>query len=76
MLSIVGTYKDGQLKLDKEYFADKPVKVVVTFLEEVQSKTAKGLMLSDFSFAKSRENLKDVESSFSDTVAAERRAEL
>ena len=34
MLTLVGTYINGYLKLDKEYTTEKPVKVIVTFLEE------------------------------------------
>ena len=29
MLSLVGTYINGYLKLDKEYTTEKPVKVIV-----------------------------------------------
>jgi hypothetical protein len=57
MLSIVGTYENGYLKLDKDYSTKNPVKVIVTFLEEVQSKSENGLALTDFSFAKSKKNL-------------------
>ncbi len=76
MISIVGTYQNGYLKLDKDYSSQKPVKVIVTFLEEVQSVTEKGLNLKDFSFSKSRENLKSFNGSFADIVTEERRFEL
>ena len=76
MLSIVGTYQDGHLKLDKDYLAKNPVKVIVTFLEEVQSKSEKGLDLADFSFSKSKKNLQSFKGSFADAVIDERRAEL
>ena len=76
MLSIVGTYQNGYLKLDKEYSTENPVKVIVTFLEEVQSKSNNGLSLADFSFSKSKRNLQDFKGSFADTVIDERRAEL
>ena len=52
MLSIVGTYTNGHLKLDKDYTTKKPVKVIVTFLEDIQNKSEKELDLSDFSFSK------------------------
>ena len=45
MLSIVGTYQNGYLKLDKDYTTINPVKVIVTFLEEVQSQSEYGLAL-------------------------------
>ena len=59
MLSIVGTYLNGYLKLDKDYSTKNPVKVIVTFLEEVQNKSEKELGLSDFSFSKSKKNLEN-----------------
>ena len=37
MISIVDTYQDGHLTLDRNYSAKKPVKVIVTFLEDVQA---------------------------------------
>ncbi|HET8828167.1 MAG TPA: hypothetical protein VFM79_02440 [Pelobium sp.] len=76
MLSVVGTYQNGSLKLEKNVSAKKPVKVIVTFLEEVNSVSEKRLHLSDFSFAKSQELLKDFKGSFSDTVIEERRSDL
>jgi hypothetical protein len=52
------------------------VKVIVTFIEDVQSKSETGIALSDFSFSKSKKNLENFKGSFSDTVIEERRAEL
>ena len=75
MLTLVGTYINGYLKLDKEYTTEKPVKVIVTFLEEVQNNSEKELVLSDFSFAKSKKNLENFKGSFSEIVIEERRAE-
>jgi len=76
MLSIVGTYTNGHLKLDKDYTTKKPVKVIVTFLEDVQNKSEKELHLSDFSFSKSKKNLENFKGSFSETIIEERRSEL
>ena len=76
MVSLLGVYQNGYLKLDKDYPTSAPVKVIVTFLEEVQSNATQGMALADFSFVKSRENLKSFEGSFSETVVADRRAEL
>jgi hypothetical protein len=76
MVAVVGTYQNGYVKLDKEYSSDIPVKVIVTFLEEVQNESSVGLSLSDFSFAKSQKNLENFKGSFSDTVVEERRLEL
>ena len=76
MLSIVGIYQNGYLTLDKDYTSQNPVKVIVTFLEEVQSKSEQGLALADFSFSKSKKNLEDFKGSFTETVIEERRTEL
>jgi len=76
MVAIVGTYQDGYVKLDREFSSKKPVKVIVTFLEEVEISSEKRLTLSDFSFAKSQKALEDYKGSFGDEVIAERRREL
>ena len=76
MLSIVGTYQNGYLKLDKDITTKNPVKVIVTFLEEIQNISENGLDLTDFSFSKSKENLENFKGSFSDTIVEERRSEL
>ena len=73
MVAVVGTYQNGYVKLDKEYVAEKPVKVIVTFLEDVETTSEKALSLSDFSFAKSKQALADYKGSFSDTLVKERR---
>ena len=75
MLSIVGTYQNGHLKLDKDYSTINPVKVIITFLEEVQSNSEVELALKDFSFSKSKKNLQDFKGSFADAVIEERRNE-
>jgi hypothetical protein len=76
MVSILGIYDNGYLKLDKDYSTKNPVKVIVTFLEEIQSKSESGLSLKDFSFSKSKKNLENFKGSFSDTVIDERREEI
>ena len=76
MVAVVGTYQNGYVKLDKEYPTDSPVKVIVTFLEDVKSDANQGLSLSDFSFSKSQKNLENYKGSFSDAVIEERRTEL
>jgi len=76
MVAVVGTYQNGYVKLDKEYSTSNPVKVIVTFLEEVQIEGSKGFSLSDFSFSKSQKNLENYKGSFSDDVIEERRIEL
>lgn len=76
MVAVFGTYQNGYVKLDKDYTSDNPVKVIVTFLEEVQTHSEKGLSLSNFSFEKSQKNLENFKGSLSDTVIEERRLEL
>ena len=76
MVAVVGTYQNGYVKLDRDYSSNNPVKVIVTFLEDIQTTSEKGLLLSDFSFAKSQKNLENFKGSFSNTVIEERRLEL
>ena len=76
MVAVVGTYQNGYIKLDKEYSSNNPVKVIVTFLEDIQIKSEKEISLSDFSFSKSQKNLENYKGSFSDAVIEERRLEL
>ncbi len=76
MVTIEGTYQDGFVKLDREFSSKEPVKVIVTFLEDVEISMEKLLTLSDFSFAKSQKALEDYKGSFSDEVIKERRSEL
>ena len=80
MLAIMGTYENGVIKLDEEPKGASFSKVVVTFLEEnkeIQNKDfPKRLKWEDFHFEESREALKHITTSFSDTVIEERRREL
>ena len=76
MVTVVGTYQNGYVKLDKDYPSNDPVKVIITFLDEVATQNDKALSLSDFSFTKSQKNLEDYKGSFSDVVTEERRLEL
>ena len=76
MVAVVGTYQNGYVKLDKEYSTNNPVKVIVTFLEDVQSSTDEGFSLSDFSFLQSQKNLENYKGSFSEELIEERRTEI
>ena len=73
MVAVVGTYQNGYVILDKEYPSNKPVKVIVTFLEIIEPAPGNGLSLNDFSFAESRRALAGYEGSFGDAVVEERR---
>ncbi|MCL4483817.1 MAG: hypothetical protein M1445_14600 [Bacteroidetes bacterium] len=72
MTTVTGTYFNGHLKLERPIKTEKPVKVTVTFEEEVKS----NLQVSDFSFLEVQEILKDYKGSFSDEVLKERRKAL
>ena len=76
MVSLVGIYQNGFVKFDKDYSSDNPVKVIVTFLEDIPNNSENGISLADFSFAKSKKNLENFKGSFSDTVVEERRIDL
>ena len=73
MVAIAGIYQNGQLKLTREYSSKEPVKVIVTFLDEVEEQDEQTLRFSDFSFAESRKALENYKGSFSDSVIEERR---
>ena len=74
MVAVVGTYQNGFVKLDKDYTSNTPVKVIVTFLEDI-TPAEKLLLLSDFSFAKSQKNLENYKGSLSEAIIEERRNE-
>ena len=74
-MAIVGTYQNGYVKLDKDFVTKEPVKVIVTFLEEVKGISEKALSLSDFSFSESQANLENYKGSLSEAVVEERRGE-
>lgn len=75
MIAVFGTYQNGSIKLDKDYKSDNPVKVIVTFLEDIETESENMLSLSDFSFSKSQKNLEKYHGSFSEAVIEERRSE-
>ena len=76
MLALIGTYKNGYVSFDKEINVSRSVKVIITFLEDIEPLSNEKLQFSDFSFSKTRELLKDFKGSFSDEVIKERRNEI
>ncbi|HEY5464274.1 MAG TPA: hypothetical protein VIJ95_13520 [Hanamia sp.] len=76
MLRLSGTYYKGKVHLEKIIPTDRPLKVTVVFEEEVNKPKPGRLKFSDFSFAKSREILKNTKGSLSETVIEERRESL
>ena len=75
MLAVAGTYQNGFVKLDREISSENPVKIIITFLDEIEPNKEKRKNLSDFSFAKSRKITEDYKGSFSDTLIEDRRSE-
>lgn len=76
MVTAIGTFQNGYVKLDKDYSSPKPVKVIVTFLDDVEVESEERLSLSDFSFSKSQKNLESYQGSFSDAVVEERKLDV
>ena len=76
MLSIEGIYDNGQLILNESLEIKRPVKVIVTFLEEIEIAGKKKIDLNKFSFSKSMEILKDYNESLCDAIIEERRSAL
>lgn len=76
MVQLSGIYNKGKITLDRKISIDKPVKVMITFMDEDVALEKARLTFNDFSFAKSRELLKDVHTSLSDAVIEERRSYL
>ena len=68
MIAVAGTYQNGILILEKEYKSNLPIKVIVTFLDDINSESKKTISLSDLSFKKSQQNLSDVKGSFNESI--------
>jgi hypothetical protein len=76
MLAVKGIYSNGKIELQDEVKREKPVPVIVTFLDEVEKPVNQKLNLDNFSFERAKEILKDYCGSMSDAVIEERRSEL
>lgn len=76
MLAVGGIYQNGSIKLDNEVSSSNPVRVIITFLEDVEAVKEKRIELSDLSFAKSRALTANYQGSFSESLVEERRSEL
>jgi hypothetical protein len=76
MISVNGTFKNGFVKLDKNYTSKNPVKVIITFLEKIETTEEVYLSISDFSFSKSQKNLQNFKGSLSDELISERRSKI
>lgn len=88
MLALRGIYKNGFIKLDNPINIDKPLKVIVTFIDEKiqlnyqsdkennEKQKKKIIDINKFSFLQSIEASKDFKGSFSDSLTEERNLEL
>lgn len=76
MLAVGGIYDNGYLKLDSEITASRPVRVIITFLDEVESVPSERLSVLNFSFAASRKEMMGFNGSFCNELLGDRRREL
>ncbi len=76
MLSVRGVYENGTVKFNEKVSITRETPVIVTFLEYLEEEETKKVRLSDFSFQRAQEILKDYKGSLSDTVIEERRSFL
>lgn len=74
MLSVRGVYENGEIKFTEKVSITRETPVIVTFLEDLEKEETKELNLSDFSFNRSKEILKDYKGSLSDALIEERRS--
>ena len=73
MIAVRGMYENGQVTLTEAYTSAKPVRVMVTFLDDTQDVPEGRLYLSDFSFEASRKAFENYQGSFSDALIEDRR---
>jgi hypothetical protein len=76
MLTVEGMYQDGKVTIKDNIWAIKPVKVIVTFLEEVNIPEKRRINLEHFSFNRSKKILENYQGSLSDVIVEERRSAL
>jgi hypothetical protein len=74
-IAVNGIYKNGKVHPDRRIQSEKPIKVIVTFLDEEFPEIEKRLAVKDFSFLDSREKSKRFNGSLSDAVIEDRKAE-
>ena len=76
MLALKGIYENGSVTLPMPLPINRRMDVIVTFLEEVDDTAPTKADLNSFSFARSREILKNLKGSCADAVIDERRSAL
>ncbi len=73
MIALSGIYQNGVVLFDEKISVNRPIKVIITFLEDVEIEEKDELKFSDFSFTESRRILENYKGSFSDELIEERR---
>ena len=76
MLAVRGIFENGKLILNEKIKVSKPIKVIVTFLDDIKESRKEVINLNQFSFLKSQKILQDYNGSISDSVIAERKSQL
>ena len=76
MLAVRGIFKNGKFILNEKIKVSKPIKVIVTFLDDIKDTRKEVINLNQFSFLKSQKILRDYNCSISDSVIAERKSQL
>jgi hypothetical protein len=76
MLALKGVYENGSVTIPSPVPVQKRMAVIVTFLEEIDETVGDKIDLNSFSFAQSRDLLKNFHGSCADAVIEERRAAL
>ncbi|HHE38919.1 MAG TPA: hypothetical protein ENL20_10160 [Candidatus Cloacimonetes bacterium] len=76
MLAVRGIYKNGKLILNEKIRLPKFMKVIVTFLDDIQEKNNNIIDINQFSFVQAQKILEDYKGSLSDSVINERKSEL
>ena len=76
MIALRGVYENGKIILREKIKTDKPVDIIVTFLEEVEVPASRKMDLGKFSFDRAKNLLKGYTGSLSDAVLEERRSAI
>ncbi len=76
MLAVKGTYQNGEVRLEQKIITDKPIPVIVTFIDDIDNIEDKQFNPESVSFKQAREILSEYKGSLSDAVIEERRKDL
>ncbi len=73
LLTVEGTYQNGQIRLNDDVPFTDERKVIITFLDDDVATDRAHLTIDSFSFRQMREAFRNYKGSFSDEVINERR---